>query len=261
MPAYRDGSDCTYTTSTGTSHAKEDTQCLPRSPPKSPPDRQEDAAAARPRPRRGEAHAGAARTARTRSVRARAAAASASAGRSRYSCMRRNSASSRRSSAAIAATNGGAAAAVGVRDPGHRQAVARPVRVVRARAAGRACRRHESRRSATCTRDACRSRLPKDERAIYDFIQELYKTRRVSDKTYKRVSCPSRRAGDRRVRRHPRLLRADLDDPQRLPHVPAGRSAAPVRRIGSKSRHGWADRTDMKDRPEGSEQAAPISLL
>jgi 4-carboxymuconolactone decarboxylase len=28
---------------------------------------------------------------------------------------------------------------------------------------------------------------PKDERAIYDFIQELYKSRRVSDKTYKRV--------------------------------------------------------------------------
>jgi 4-carboxymuconolactone decarboxylase len=30
---------------------------------------------------------------------------------------------------------------------------------------------------------------PKDERAIYDFIQELYKTRRVSDKTYKRVNA------------------------------------------------------------------------
>ena len=29
--------------------------------------------------------------------------------------------------------------------------------------------------------------LPKDERAIYDFIQELYKTRRVSDKTFNRV--------------------------------------------------------------------------
>ena len=28
---------------------------------------------------------------------------------------------------------------------------------------------------------------PKDERAIYDFIQELYKKRRVSDRTYKRV--------------------------------------------------------------------------
>jgi 4-carboxymuconolactone decarboxylase len=30
---------------------------------------------------------------------------------------------------------------------------------------------------------------PRDERAIYDFIQELYKTRRVSDKTYKRVNA------------------------------------------------------------------------
>ena len=28
---------------------------------------------------------------------------------------------------------------------------------------------------------------PKDERAIYDFVQELYKTRRVTDRTYKRV--------------------------------------------------------------------------
>lgn len=28
---------------------------------------------------------------------------------------------------------------------------------------------------------------PKDERAIYDFVQELYKTRRVSDRTYRRV--------------------------------------------------------------------------
>jgi 4-carboxymuconolactone decarboxylase len=28
---------------------------------------------------------------------------------------------------------------------------------------------------------------PKDECAIYDFIQELYKTRRVSDRTYKHV--------------------------------------------------------------------------
>jgi len=30
---------------------------------------------------------------------------------------------------------------------------------------------------------------PKDERAIYDFIDELYKSRRVSDKTYKRVQA------------------------------------------------------------------------
>src|SRR5215831_16214044 len=30
---------------------------------------------------------------------------------------------------------------------------------------------------------------PKDERAIYDFVQELYKTRRVTDRTYKRVQA------------------------------------------------------------------------
>jgi 4-carboxymuconolactone decarboxylase len=40
-------------------------------------------------------------------------------------------------------------------------------------------------------RDIHRGRMPKsapkDERAIYDFIQELYKTRRVSDRNFKRV--------------------------------------------------------------------------
>ncbi len=30
---------------------------------------------------------------------------------------------------------------------------------------------------------------PKDERAIYAFIQELYKTRRVSDRTFKRINA------------------------------------------------------------------------
>lgn len=30
---------------------------------------------------------------------------------------------------------------------------------------------------------------PKDERAIYDFVQELYKTRRVSERRYKRVQA------------------------------------------------------------------------
>lgn len=29
--------------------------------------------------------------------------------------------------------------------------------------------------------------LPKDERAVFDFIQELYKTKRVSDRNYKRL--------------------------------------------------------------------------
>jgi len=30
---------------------------------------------------------------------------------------------------------------------------------------------------------------PKDERAIYDFVQELYKSRRITDRTYKRVQA------------------------------------------------------------------------
>ena len=32
-------------------------------------------------------------------------------------------------------------------------------------------------------------RLKKDERAVYDLVQELYKTRRVSDRTYKRAQA------------------------------------------------------------------------
>jgi 4-carboxymuconolactone decarboxylase len=46
--------------------------------------------------------------------------------------------------------------------------------------------------SKVTIRDLHRGRVPKfapkDERAIYDFIQELYKTRRVSDKNFKRVT-------------------------------------------------------------------------
>ena len=63
----------------------------------------------------------------------------------------------------------------------------RAVRVVRACADGRKGRREDRRRSPTCAPGASRTSAPKDERAIYDFIQELYKTRRVSDRTYKRV--------------------------------------------------------------------------
>jgi 4-carboxymuconolactone decarboxylase len=44
---------------------------------------------------------------------------------------------------------------------------------------------------AETIRDLYKGRVPKsapkDERAIYDFVQELYKTRRVSDRTYARV--------------------------------------------------------------------------
>jgi 4-carboxymuconolactone decarboxylase len=45
--------------------------------------------------------------------------------------------------------------------------------------------------SPKTVRDLKAGRVPKsaakDERAIYDFVQELHKTRRVSDRTYKRV--------------------------------------------------------------------------
>jgi 4-carboxymuconolactone decarboxylase len=45
--------------------------------------------------------------------------------------------------------------------------------------------------SPQTVRDLKAGRLPKkakkDERAIYDFVRELYKTRRVTDKAYKRV--------------------------------------------------------------------------
>lgn len=45
--------------------------------------------------------------------------------------------------------------------------------------------------SPETVRDLKAGRVPKkakkDERAIYDFVQELYKTRRVSDATYKKV--------------------------------------------------------------------------
>ena len=54
--------------------------------------------------------------------------------------------------------DGGAAAALRVRHPGHRQAVARAIRMVRPRAAGRARGRQDRRRSAICTRGACRNR-------------------------------------------------------------------------------------------------------
>ena len=49
--------------------------------------------------------------------------------------------------------------------------------------------------SRTSRPGACRNPRQKDERAIYDFVQELYKTRRVSDKTYKRVHACARHRG------------------------------------------------------------------
>ena len=72
---------------------------------------------------------------------------------------------------------------------------------------------------------------PKDERAIHAFVQELYKTNRVSDRTYKRVHAFLGDCGHGRAGRHPRLLRHDLDDAQRVPHAAAGRRRARLRRV------------------------------
>ena len=63
---------------------------------------------------------------------------------------------------------------------------------------------------------------PKDERAIYDFIQELYKTRRVERPHLQARARDARRRRHGRTGRHPRLLRDDLDDAQRVPHDAAG---------------------------------------
>jgi hypothetical protein len=76
---------------------------------------------------------------------------------------------------------GGAAAVIGVRHPVHGADLARAVRVVRPCADG-----GEGRRQAEDDLREPKS-AAKDERAIYAFVQELYKTRRVSDRTYKRL--------------------------------------------------------------------------
>jgi len=89
-------------------------------------------------------------------------------------------------SAAIAASRPRCASALGIRRARYRQAVARAyewfAHVPQAeRAASKA---GDDPRSAQGTRPKS---APKDERAIYDFIQELYKGKRVSAKTFGRV--------------------------------------------------------------------------
>src|SRR5262249_11852623 len=60
----------------------------------------------------------------------------------------------------------------------------------------------------------------------------------------------SRAGGDRRVRRHPRLLRADLDDPRRVPHAGAGGRGGAIRREIT---------FDQATRPIEPEAAASVS--
>ena len=67
-----------------------------------------------------------------------------------------------------------------------RRAYGGAVRMVRPRAHGRKGRREdEDDRDLRAGREP--KSAPKDERAIYAFVRELYKTSRVSDRTYKRV--------------------------------------------------------------------------
>ena len=69
----------------------------------------------------------------------------------------------------------------------HRADLEGALRVVRPRAAGREGRRQAADRQGHPGRPRRRRSAAKDELAIIDFVKELYKTRRVSDKTYKRV--------------------------------------------------------------------------
>ena len=74
---------------------------------------------------------------------------------------------------------------------------------------------------------------PKDERAIYDFIQELYKTRRVSDKNYKRVNTV---LGNSATVEFVGILGYyvhDLDDPRYFPDDAAGERTTAVCRRNS----------------------------
>ena len=68
----------------------------------------------------------------------------------------------------------------------HGADLARAVRVVRACAdGGKAGVKPKTIADVRAGREP--KSAPKDERAIYAFVQELYKTRRVSDRTYKRL--------------------------------------------------------------------------
>ncbi len=146
----------------------------------------------RPAPRLAlidEAHMNDAQRALLASLRASHLAANPSprAGRSRPGCTRRTSASLRRRLARIAATT--RPCRRGCRNSpfcAPRGSGARNTNGSRTR---RSPRRPASSRKTIADLQAGREpkSAPKDERAIYAFVQELYKTRRVSDRTYKRV--------------------------------------------------------------------------
>ena len=79
----------------------------------------------------------------------------------------------------------GAAAPVGVHNPGAGTLLALAIRVL-----GACADRGKGRRQGSDDRGAAdrrEPRLTREQRAIYDFIAELHKTKRVADKTYARV--------------------------------------------------------------------------
>ena len=155
------------------------------------------------------------------------------------------------------------AAAVGIRDPRHGAALEIAIRMGRARRIA-----EQKGIKAATIRDLRAGRkpkgAPKDERAIYEFIQELYKTRRVSERTYKRVQCDPGRRRHRRAGRHPRLLRDGRDDAQRLPHAGRPEDDGAVRGAGSRApteaiRRRWTRRSESGDVGDAPDRAAPAA--
>ena len=76
----------------------------------------------------------------------------------------------------------------------------------------------------------------KDERAIIDFVRELYKTRRVSDRTYKRVHAFLGDSGMVELVGICGYYAHDLDDAQHLPRPASAGCADAVHRAGVDSR-------------------------
>ena len=72
------------------------------------------------------------------------------------------------------------------------------------------------------------SSAPKDERALYAFIKELYATRRAERSRLQGRACGGRRCRHGRAGRPARLLRHGGDDAQRIPDAGRGRNAAAV---------------------------------
>ena len=86
------------------------------------------------------------------------------------------------------------------------------------------------RRSTTCARAVCRNRRPRT--SARSTISSRNCTRRGASATalISACACTLDDAAISRTRRHPRLLRADLDDTQRLQHDAAGERKARLRR-------------------------------